>query len=247
MNAVVPEARGAAAPPVTAAAAARWRRLLWPGVMALAMLAVLVALGTWQLHRLAWKENILAGIAAAERAPAIALPPQPSPFQKVRVSGRLRTDLAAWYGAEVRDTRRGPQLGAQLIQPLERTRAPPVLVDRGWLPLTAPVPLEGAGAASIDGYVRLPGHPRWFSAADDPAGRHFYTLDPAAIGAALGLHQVAPFVLVALGPETGALPDPAHHLPQPPNNHLNYALTWYGLALGLVLVFGSWAFSELRA
>ena len=122
MNVVVPEARGAAAPAAAAAgAAARWRRLLWPGVMALAMLAVLVALGTWQLHRLAWKENILAGIAAAERALAIALPPQPSPFQKVRVSGRLRSDLAAWYGAEVRDTRRGPQLGAQLIQPLERT------------------------------------------------------------------------------------------------------------------------------
>ena len=122
-----------------------------------------------------------------------------------------------------------------------------MLVDRGWLPLTAPAQPEPAGAASIEGYVRLPDHPGWFSAADDPAGRHFYTLDPAAMGAALGLRQVAPFVLVALGPETGALPDPAHHLPQPPNNHLNYALTWYGLALGLVLVFASWAHSVLRS
>jgi surfeit locus 1 family protein len=227
--------------------ARRLRRLVWPGLMALAMFAVLVALGTWQLHRLAWKEGILARIAAAERAPAVALPAQPSPFEKVRVSGRLRNDLTAWFGAEVRDTRAGPELGAQLIQPLERAGAPPVLVDRGWLPQPAPPLPEQPGETSIDGYVRLPEHPGWFSAADDPAERRFYTLDPAAIGAALGLKQVAPFVLVALGPETGALPDPAHHLPQPPNNHLNYALTWYALALGLVLVFGSWARSVLRA
>ena len=68
-----------------------WRRLLWPGLMTLAMLAVLIGLGTWQLRRLAWKNAFLARIAAAEQAPAVALPAQPSPFQKVRVSGHLGT------------------------------------------------------------------------------------------------------------------------------------------------------------
>ena len=225
----------------------RLRRLLWPGTMALGMLAVLIALGTWQLHRLAWKEGLLARIAAAERAPAVALPAQPSPFEKVRLTGRLRADLSAWYGAEVRDTRAGPQLGAQLIEPLERPGDVPVLVDRGWMPLPAPPLPDQGGETSIDGYVHAAERQHWFSAADDPAGRHFYTLEPAAIGAALGLKQVAPFVLVALGPESGALPDPAHHLPQPPNNHLNYALTWFALALGLVAVFAAWARSVLRA
>lgn len=214
--------------------------------MALASFSVLVALGTWQLHRLAWKEGILARIDAAERAPAVPLPAAPSPFENVRVTGRLRTDLSAWYGAEVRDTRAGPRLGAQLIQPMERAGGPPVLVDRGWVPLPAPTLPEPAGETTVEGYIRSAERPGWFSAADDPASRRFYTLEPAAIAAALGLKPVAPFVLVALGPDTGALPVPAHHLPQPPNNHLNYALTWYGLALGLVAVFVAWARSVLR-
>lgn len=224
----------------------RLRRLLGPGLIALAMLAMLIALGTWQLHRLAWKQAILARIEAAERAPAVALPAEPSPFEKVRLTGRLRGDRVAWYGAEVRDTRAGPRLGAQLIEPLERAGEPPVLVDRGWVPLPAPPLPDQGGETSIDGYIHPAERPGLFSAADDPAGRRFYTLEPMAIGAALGLKQVAPFVLVALGPETGALPDPAHHLPQPPNNHLGYALTWYGLALALIGVFTAWVRSVLR-
>ena len=84
--------------------------------------------------------------------------------------------------------------------------------------------------------------PGLFSATDNPAARLFYTLDAPAIGAALGLHHVAPFILVMVGsapPER--YPDPARHLPRPPNNHLSYAITWYGLAVALVVIFVLWA------
>ncbi len=71
------------------------------------------------------------------------------------------------------------------------------------------------------------------------AARQFYTLDPKAIGAALGVPDPAPFTLVALGPSTAeTYPAPAQHLPRPPNNHLSYAITWYGLAVALVVIFG---------
>jgi surfeit locus 1 family protein len=83
-----------------------------------------------------------------------------------------------------------------------------------------------------------------FSASDDIKGRRFYTLDPARIGAALGVGPVAPFVLVALGPPGS--PDPARALPRPPNDHLSYALTWFGLAAGLVGVFIAYARKALR-
>jgi len=225
----------------------RLRGLLWPGLMTLAMLAVLVGLGTWQVRRLAWKEALLARIAEAEHAPAAPLPPYPAPFEKVRAEGRLRPDLTAWYGAEVRDTPAGPRMGAQLIEPLERANAAPLLVDRGWVP-TPGGPSE-AGPASdvtIEGYVRPAAQPGWLSAQDDIAARHFYTLDPGAIGAALGIPHVAPFTLVALGPTVpGAYPDPAHDLPRPANNHLSYALTWYGLAVALAAVFLVWSRGEL--
>lgn len=223
------------------------RRLLGPGLMTVAMLAVLIGLGTWQVHRLAWKRALLARIAEAESAPAVALPAHPWPFEKVRIEGRLRSDLSAWYGVDVRDTRDGPRMGAQLVQPLERDGAPPVLVDRGWMPMPGQPADPPSSDVTVEGYVRPAERPGWFSPNADAATRHFYTLDPQAIGAALGLPSVAPFVLVALGPErAGSFPDPTHHLPQPPNNHLSYAVTWYGLAVALLVIFGSWSRTALR-
>jgi surfeit locus 1 family protein len=212
------------------------------------MLAVLLGLGTWQVERLHWKQRILAQIATAEAAPPVPLHGEPSPFAKVAATGTLRNDLAAQYGVEVRDTRTGPTIGAYLIEPLERPDGPPVLVERGWVPAERSRPLnQPRGTVTVTGYVHPAEHPGWFSAADDPATRTFYTLDPAAIGAALGLPRVAPFVLVALGPTPpGLWPDPAKHLPRPPNNHLQYALTWYGLAAALAVVFMAWSRKVLR-
>jgi surfeit locus 1 family protein len=93
----------------------------------------------------------------------------------------------------------------------------------------------------VVGYVRPADKPGWFSATDDIAGRQFFTLNPTAIAAGLGLPKVAPFILVALGPPPPLhWPDPAQHLPRPPNNHLSYAITWYGLAVALIVVFIVW-------
>jgi surfeit locus 1 family protein len=226
----------------------RFRRLMWPAALTLAMLAALIALGTWQVQRLAWKREFLRRIDLAEASPAIPLGADPRPFDKVHVEGWFRGDRAAYYGAEVRDTRRGPQMGAQLIEPLERPEGPPLLVDRGWVPLSpAPWVTPPGGPAAVEGFVRPPDSAGPFSASDDPASRRFFTLNPAAIGAALGLGQVAPFTLVALGPPPPELyPDPARGLPRPANNHLSYVITWYGLAASLVVVFAIWARKEWR-
>ena len=216
------------------------RRLLVPALSTAVMLIVLLGLGTWQVKRLAWKQGLLAQIDAAEQRPAVPLGDSPPPFAKVAAEGHPRPDLAARYGADVRDTNAGPVSGAQLIVPLERAGAPPLLVVLGWVADRAALPTLPTGDhVAVTGYVRPAEHPHWFAAPDDPAGRRFYTLDPAAIGAALGLPDVAPFTLVALGPPPpdGRTPIPAEHLPRPPNNHLQYAITWYGLAAALVVVF----------
>ncbi len=225
------------------------RRLLWPGVMTVVMLSVLLGLGTWQVRRLHWKQAILAQIARAEAAPPIPLPAVPEPYTKVAVTGHLRADLSAQYAVEVRDTREGPQIGTFLVQPLERPDEPPLLVERGWVPQKRRAPIaQPQGQTTIVGYIHAAETPGLFSAKDDPAARIFYTLDPASIGASLGLPRVAPFILIALGPAPPELwPDPARHLPQPPNNHLSYAITWYGLAVALVVIFLVWARRTLRA
>jgi surfeit locus 1 family protein len=206
------------------------------------MLLVLIGLGTWQVYRLHWKEGMLAQIATAEAAPAVSLTGEPAPYTKVSVTGHFRFDRAAEFGAEVRDTRAGPTMGVYQIVPLERPGAPTILVDRGWIPKTREIPLKDpTGEVTVTGYVRPRETQHWYSPADDVSARQFFTLDPVTIASAMGLPQVLTFTLVALGPSTAeAYPAPAQHLPRPPNNHLSYVITWYGLAVALVAIFGVW-------
>jgi surfeit locus 1 family protein len=221
-------------------------RLLVPAVSTAIMLVLLLGLGIWQVRRLAWKEGILAQIAAAERRPAEPLVGEPSPFAKVAATGHLRPDLTVRFGAELHEE----MPGTQIVVPLERPGQPTLLVDLGWVPEHGPPPVLPTGkTVTVAGFVHPAAHPGWFAATDDPKGRHFYTLDPAAIGEALGLASVAPFTLVALGPPptVPGAPIPAEHLPRPPNNHLQYALTWFGLAAVLVVVFATYARKALRA
>ncbi len=213
------------------------------------MLLVLVGLGTWQVYRLHWKEGILAEIAAAEAAPPVPLGSDPGPYMKVSVSGRFRYDEAAEFGAEVRDTRTGPTMGSYQIVPLERDGAPVIMVNRGWVPQKREAPLDDpAGVVAVTGYVRPADKQSWFSATDDAPARQFFTLDPQAIAEAVGVTDPAPFTLVAMGaPQAGVYPEPAQHLPRPPNNHLSYIITWYGLAVSLVVIFGVWVRKALRS
>jgi surfeit locus 1 family protein len=238
---------------VTAAA----RRLLWPGLMTAGMLAVLLGLGTWQVKRLFWKEALLAQIDGAEAADPVALPPfssrsAMSPFMKVFATGTFLPGEAALYGADVRTTPTGPTMGARMIVPMKQTGGDVILVDRGWVPLSRPNPIDQPpGTVTVSGYVRPGDSPHWFSAHDDLAARRFFTLDPRTIGNAVGEPNASPFVLVVLAartaPDSGASeivdrwPDPARHLPRPPNSHLSYAITWYGLAMALLAIFIVWA------
>jgi surfeit locus 1 family protein len=213
-----------------------------PGLTTLVLFSVLLMLGFWQLHRLAWKEALLAEIAHAEHAPPVPLTDAvPSRFARVTVSGTLRPGLFALYGDEVRDIGPASAMGAQLLQILDRPGRKPILVDLGWIPADQHTPAQPrTGAADITGFARPAEHAGFLSAPDDPDGRRFYTLNPTAIGRALGVPDLAPFTLVAEGPPPLAGPIPADALPSPPNNHLQYAFTWFGLAGALVAVFVAW-------
>jgi surfeit locus 1 family protein len=219
------------------------RKLLVPAISTVVMLVLLIGLGVWQLQRRDWKHSLLAQIDAAEQNPAIPFAPDLPPFAKVRITGTLNTDRVVRYGAEVRaDT-----LGSHVVVPLLRDGADPVLVDLGWAPDKPRDPLVFPQGA-VEGYLRPAEHAGTFSAKDDPAKLLFYTLDPAPIGLALGLPRVAPFTLVAMGPTIlGRFPDPVQTLPRPPDNHLQYAFTWFGLAVTLLIIFVLYARKTLRA
>ena len=213
----------------------------------LVAVAILVGLGVWQIHRLHWKEGILAQIEAAGNAPPAELLAGDTPklFTKVVAHGTLRGGRTGLYGAEVR----GDRMGAQLVEVLDRVGAQPLLVVLGWVSTDHTTPQAVTGPVDVTGYVRLPELPGWLSAADDLEGLRFYTLNPLTIGHALGAPDAAPFMLVALKDKRGVAlpagaPIPAEALPQPPNNHLNYALTWFGLAGALIVVFLAWVLKK---
>lgn len=210
------------------------RRLLWPGLMTAVMLVILLGLGTWQMQRRAWKAGVLLAIEAAEAGPTNPLSEHPAPFSKVVAEGSIPTQSpTARYGAELRRN----QMGAHLIVPLRLADGRTILADLGWLP-DATTAAPPAGPIRVEGFIRPGEAAGWSSATDNLATRRFYTLDPGKIGLALGQHAVAPFALVALGPtSTPGQPEPAMKMPRPPNDHLSYALTWYGLAAVLAVIF----------
>ena len=199
-------------------------------------LALSLGLGSWQIARLRWKEAILARIDAAEHAEPVPFTLRPPDFARLRATGHFSADSVR-YGTELRETPAGARLGSRVIQPLHLADGGTVLVDRGWAPdeVRPPVP---EGETTVIGYARPAEAGGWATPADDPGSRHFYAPRPDRMAAALQVGPVAPFLLVALGrPVPGLYPQPAVALPRPANDHLQYALTWYGLGVVLVVMF----------
>ena len=219
------------------------RGLVGPAFGSLFLFAVLVGLGVWQVQRLQRKNHLLMALNQAELQSAIPLTPIPQPFEKVTVTGRWLPSVAH-YGVEVRDTPQGPRMGSQLVAPLLRPNAPAVLVMLGWLVDGVAFALP-VGEVHLTGYVRPPDHPGWLSATDNAVTARFFTLDPREIGRVLAI-DVEPFTVVALqnenlGSQSSSFePAAATQLPRPVNNHLSYALTWFGLAVTQLAVFGVW-------
>ena len=118
-----------------------------------------------------------------------------------------------------------------------------VIVNRGFVSEARKEPAARAagqveGPVSIIGAMRWPEARHWFSPNDDPAHNLWYTRDTTAIAAADGVRPAAPFYVEQESPvPPGGLPQAGKFVVKLPNNHLQYAVTWYGLALALAVTF----------
>jgi len=231
-------------------AAGRREGLLVPGVLALAMLAVLLGLGTWQVERKAWKEALIATLDKRASDAPIALPPPEqwpgltpdnSEFSRVRVRVeflKARDALVFSGGAALRDDAKG--IGYFVFAPARLPGGQQVVINRGFVPAKA-YP-AAVGPQDIVGALRFPEAASWFVADHDAAGDVWTVRDPAAMARLLGWGAVAPFYIEQEAPvPPGRLPHPAPLKPQLRNQHLQYAITWYGLAAVLVVMFAVWA------
>jgi surfeit locus 1 family protein len=240
------------------------RRRSWVGLLIPALIAfvALIGLGTWQIQRKAWKEDLIETLNAQLAAPLIALPAPAAWAGLDRASDEYRrvTFSASFDNAKEALVFAAPStfrpdvggLGYWVFTPARLADGKVVIVNRGFVPDGRQDPTmrpagQIAGPVTIVGSMRWPGEHRWFTPADEPAKNLWFTADPQAIAAAKGIDAVAPFYVEQESPvPPGGLPKPGKLMVTLPDNHLQYALTWYGLALVLVIMFVTWAYGQGR-
>ena len=233
------------------------RGLFVPSLATLIAFAILFALGTWQLQRKAWKEELIGTLMRRLTAAPVVLPPpaqwaslqqERDEFTRVKFRAEYvpgREALVWATGSALRDDVKGP--GVFVFTPARLASGETVAVNRGFVADQKPTgatarPPPALGVVEITGVLRWPEPKGWeLTAAYDKGAQLWFVRDHLAIARESGWTQVAPFYIEREGQEPAdGLPPPGPLKPNLPNNHLQYAVTWYGLAIVLLAVFGFW-------
>ena len=223
-----------------------FRPQFWPTVIAVPVVLLCLGLGFWQIQRLHWKEGLI-----AERAAAVAAPPVPAPetlaqargmeFRHVTAEGVFSNDKEIFLGA----TSAAGREGYQVLTPLEQSDGRIIFVNRGFIPRELKDRAkrsagEPAGPVRIEGLLRLPpkGRPNWFLPDNRPDRNYWFWVDLPAMAAADKLDRVAPFYIDAdATPNPGGWPRGGVTRLALPNNHLQYAVTWFSLAVAMAVIY----------
>lgn len=239
----------------------RQARLIWLTVATLAALAILLALGSWQMQRKAWKEGLIDAIAQRATADPVPLDTaarrwtagEDLEYLRVTARGRYHHDKERLLYAPGKD---GP--GFHVFTPLETSAGRYLFVNRGFVPerlKEASAHADGlpAGEVEVTGLLRRPADQGWFTPANEPSRNLWFWRDLQGMAAsALGRDQAKalPFFLDEQPRQTASVPGP---WPRPgvtrldlPNRHLEYALTWYGLGGALIAVYLAFARGRLK-
>jgi surfeit locus 1 family protein len=222
-------------------------------------LAILIVLGGWQLQRMKWKEHLLAQIAALQSAPPQPLAPvldalghsRDVGFTRVRVTcpGLGKAPYLELYG--LREGQAGSRLISACAAPNSHYRT--ILVDRGFVgdTVSSRPPVDPADTTPVElvGVLRNPDPASFVTPANRSDTNRWFSRDAVAMAAALKAPQPAPVFLMA---ETSSNPEWKALIPAPlpaeiPNRHLEYALTWFGLAGALAAVYAAMLLKRRKA
>ena len=226
----------------------------YPGftVTAVVLTAILVGLGVWQLQRLTWKENLIASVSGHMTAApisldqALRLSPDDVQYRKVALDGHFDNARESY----VFTTDANGDAVYHVLTPFITDDGRTLMVDRGEipkdkLPPQSRQPVEGR--AHIVGVWRVPDAPGPFTPAPEPATHIWYARDLKGMAAAHGVALAAPVVIEADSqPNPGGWPKGGQTVVDFPNNHLSYAVTWFGLAAGLIGVYFAYHISKGR-
>ena len=237
----------------------RLRGLVAPSLAALVCLAILLGLGFWQLARKGEKEALIARIVERSHVEPPAAPPpfdawdaKADEFGRVRVTGTFLHDRETLvHGLAPGEPGRALQ-GFYVLTPLRRDDGTTILINRGFVPTELKDPKnraagQVAGEATVTGMLRASEIRGLFVPESDPKRDAWFTRDVAGIAAARGLTEVAPYLIEAdATPNPGGWPRGGQLRVDLPNNHLQYAFTWFGIAACLIGVFSVFAWRRFH-
>jgi surfeit locus 1 family protein len=224
----------------------RFRPRLAPTLFTIPAVAVLVALGVWQLQRLEWKSQLI-----AERAAAVAAAPV-SPPQTLAEARTLEFHPVVAEGVFLHDKEillnaigaKGDG-GFDVLTPLRQANGRIVWINRGFVPTGLRDPAtrpagQLSGTVRVGGLLRVPPDekPSWFTPDNHPERNAWFWIDLPAMAAADHLVDAAPFYIDAdATPNPGGWPKGGVTPLTLPNDHLQYAITWFALAAALVVIY----------
>jgi surfeit locus 1 family protein len=246
---------------------ARKRGATGLALFTLLMVALPTGLGLWQLQRRAEKHALIAALterlAVAPEAlpPAVQwsrLTPAQDEFRRVGFSATYQAALDAMVyspGSAVRSDVSGP--GTWAFVPARLASGETVVIDAGFVQNTmqdraqqdrAVARLVTGAPITLTGYIRFPEQPGVLTPAPNSAARLWFVRDHLAMAKALGWGEVAPFYidLESPAPESG-IPKPGPLDVHLKDDHLQYAITWFGLAAVVLVAFALWAQGQNRA
>jgi surfeit locus 1 family protein len=216
-------------------------------LIALPAIVILIGLGIWQLDRLAWKQDLIETMerrmaeSPHELGDIMALPADDRAWRPVMVVGRYLNDREMpLYRQSIEDG----EPGYQILTPLVLANGRAVLVNRGWVPEAKRDAATRTGAPQgqvwVTGIVRDIGARAPFAVDNSPATGEWYWIDHDAMQDYAGV-DLLPFVVVAdRAGDPNVLPRGGQIRLDLPNDHLQYALTWFALAVALAVIYGLW-------
>lgn len=203
------------------------RRLVVPLLFGIVGVAILLWLGVWQVQRLAWKEAAIAAIDAQIGATPVGLPAIPDTvadrFLPVAVSGSLTGE-----SLDVLVSRKEIGAGFRVIAVLETLEGRRVLLDRGFLVDAARGLPRDVTTLEVTGNLVWPDEVDGFTPAPDPKTGIWFARDVPAMALALKAEPVLIVVRSDTGDGIDPMPVDSSAIA---NDHLNYAITWFLLAI----------------